>query len=318
MTWTPVRKKVVSPEFCSAVAELKPGMGRRYLVPVQAPARSPYPLDNSWEGEGDRLAAIEAAFDPGTRRYLEALGVGPGWRCLEVGAGAGSVVRWLSERVGERGSVLATDINPVLLGGLDLENVEVRVHDIERDELPRDTFDLIHSRLVLEHLPGREDTLRRMAAALAPGGWLVVEDLVWPAVGACSRKGAVLVGALLRGVSTTLRAAGYDPVFGRRLPVLLNGLGLVDVGAEGRALVIVGGDASQSVEWARPNLARFQRLVLGEEGSVSSPLQVAFDRLPALRRLAHRQLGRIDGYLRDPEFGFVAPVMMAAWGRRPA
>ncbi len=116
----------------------------------------------------------------------------------------------------------------------------------------------------------------------------------------------------------TLRAAGHDPGFGRRLPVLLSRVGLTDVRAEGRALVVLGGTASETVEWARPNLARFERLVLGEEGSVSSPLQTVFERVPALRRLAHRQLGRIEGYLQDPEFGFVAPVLMAAWGRRPA
>ena len=35
-----------------------------------------------------------------------------GARCLEVGAGSGSMALWMAARVGETGHVLATDINP--------------------------------------------------------------------------------------------------------------------------------------------------------------------------------------------------------------
>ena len=51
---------------------------------------------------------------------LHRLGLGPGWRCLEVGAGSGSVARWLAAKVGPEGSVLATDIDTrwVDTGGL--------------------------------------------------------------------------------------------------------------------------------------------------------------------------------------------------------
>jgi predicted O-methyltransferase YrrM len=65
-----------------------------------------------------RLRLMEAECDPPTFRYLDAIGVGAGWRCLEVGAGAGSVVRWLSGRVGPRGRVVAVDIDPRFLGNL--------------------------------------------------------------------------------------------------------------------------------------------------------------------------------------------------------
>jgi len=272
-------------------------------------------IDNSWEGEGARLAALEAAFDPATRRHLDAVGVKEGWRCLEVGAGAGSVARWLCDRVGESGHVLATDLNPVLLEGLDLENLEVRTHDILRDDLPEAAFDLVHSRLVLEHLPGREDALQRMAAALAPGGWLVVEDLDWSSLGGCTRKGAVLIGGLFRGFASVMKASGYDQRFARRLPVLLNGLGLVDVGAEGRAVVLLGG--TESAEWARPNLDRFRRLLTEEDAPAIAPVQRVLNLVPPLRKVLADRLERVDSLLADPEFGFVAPMMMTAWGRRP-
>jgi SAM-dependent methyltransferase len=274
-----------------------------------------YVIDNSWEGEGARLAALEAAFDPATRRHLDAVGVKEGWRCLEIGAGAGSVARWLCDRVGESGHVLATDLNPILLQDLDLPNLEVRAHDILRDDLPKAAFDLVHSRLVLEHLPGREDALRKMAAAVAPGGWLVVEDFDWSSLGGCTRKGAVLIGGLFRGVVSVMKASGYDKRFARRLPVLLNGLGLVDVGAEGRAVVLLGG--TESAEWARPNLDRFRRLLTEEDAPAFAPVQRVLNLVPPLRKVLADRLERVDSLLADPEFGFVAPMMMTAWGHRP-
>jgi ubiquinone/menaquinone biosynthesis C-methylase UbiE len=82
-----------------------------------------------------RLQLIEAECDPQTFRFLDALGVGVGWRCLEVGAGAGSVVRWLSRRVGPSGQVVAADIDPKFLGQPHEPNIEVRRFDITSDGL---------------------------------------------------------------------------------------------------------------------------------------------------------------------------------------
>jgi hypothetical protein len=62
-----------------------------------------YAFDNSWELARQRLDAIEAWFDPGTIRHLTERGVAPGWHCLEVGAGGGSIAAWLGDRVGPAG-----------------------------------------------------------------------------------------------------------------------------------------------------------------------------------------------------------------------
>lgn len=70
---------------------------------------STYLFDQAWRQEHDRLHALEALFDDASAHHLARLGVGPGWRCLEVGAGAGGVARWLADRVGPSGQVLATD-----------------------------------------------------------------------------------------------------------------------------------------------------------------------------------------------------------------
>jgi ubiquinone/menaquinone biosynthesis C-methylase UbiE len=118
--------------------------------------------------------AMQRCLDPVTRARLADLGVGPGWRCLEVGGGGGSIARWLADRVGPTGHVLATELDP---GGLRCgERLEVRQHDIVEDELPEAAFDLVHARLVLLHLPKRRQALTRMVRALRPGGHLLLGE----------------------------------------------------------------------------------------------------------------------------------------------
>src|SRR5262249_15334009 len=108
-----------------------------------------------------RFAALSQLFDAATHRCLLDRGLRAGWRCLEVGVGNGSIARWLSDRVGGRGVVLATDIDSRFLEGLARDNLATRHHDITRDPLPERSFDLVHVRMVLIHLPERDQVLRR-------------------------------------------------------------------------------------------------------------------------------------------------------------
>ena len=115
-------------------------------------------------------------WDPGSQAVLDALGIAAGWRCLEVGAGGGSLVQWMA---GRGATVTAIDIDTRFLEQLAGDTVELRRMDIRTDELPQREFDLVHARLVLEHLTERRSILDRLAAALRPGGWLVIEDYDW-------------------------------------------------------------------------------------------------------------------------------------------
>src|SRR5438309_1833603 len=120
------------------------------------------------EFEGGRLELLEQIFDPGSRNRRDR--VQPGWRCLEVGAGRGSMAVWLAERVGPRGHVVATDIDLTYLARLQLPNLEVRQHDIlddPLDALEPGSFDVVCSRLTLFWLSGRqEEAIRRMVECL--------------------------------------------------------------------------------------------------------------------------------------------------------
>src|SRR5580765_478826 len=131
-----------------------------------------------------RFAALADCFDAGTRRHLMNRGVAAGWHCLEVGGGGGTIATWLSERIGPHGRVVVTDIDTRFLEPLKRPNIEVLRHDITSDPLAEGVFDLIHTRMILIHLPERDVVLRRLAAALKPGEpaenhiafWQVDED----------------------------------------------------------------------------------------------------------------------------------------------
>src|SRR5262245_53047860 len=126
--------------------------------------------------ERERLSLLEHAVDPLSQRRLAALGIQPGWRCLEVGAGHGSIARWLAEQVGTQGRVVATDINPRFLTETELPTVEVRQHDIRTDPLEAGMYDLAHCRAVLMHMPDPQLVVQRMVEALRSGGWLLIEE----------------------------------------------------------------------------------------------------------------------------------------------
>ena len=191
-----------------------------------------YIYDNLWQAARRRLAGLDALGDPGTVRHLERLGVNGGWHCLELGAGAGSIATWLCKRVGALGTVLATDIDTRFLDTLQEPNLQVRCHDIARDDLPANGFDLIHTRLVLSHVSNKDAAVARLVVALRPGGWLLAEEVdtitvnVDPCVGpeavALWEKGRNAIRAVSEGTS-------LDPSYGRRLYAAVSANGLSQV-----------------------------------------------------------------------------------------
>jgi len=257
---------------------------------------SRYAFNHEWSEEQRRLQMNETMLDPGTIRHLEALGVGPGWRCLEVGAGAGSITRWLCERVGPTGRVVATDLQCDFIEDFDEKNLEVRTHDIAGDDLEEGTFDLVHSRMVLMHVPGRDEALKRMVRALAPGGVLLEEDMDCASL-VGSGPGAALFEKVVPGFVEVLEVVGYDPNFGRRLPAVLRAQGLVDVAAEGRVPIGVG--LNLAAEMWKLSLERCRPAIVARGDMTDAEI----DEVLAIHD--------------SEDFTFLYPVIVAAWGRRP-
>jgi hypothetical protein len=233
-----------------------------------------FAADADADFERERLRLLGLLMNPMTTGRLDRLGVGRGWRCLEVGAGDGSVARWLAGRVGPQG------------------------HDIQRDLLETRHYDLVHCRALLMHLAEPERALARMAAALRPGGWLLVEegDLETFAVVDTAHPASAMVDRVHRLTTDAMQARGrIDLHLGRRCPDLLEHLGLAEVGAERTRWRCRGGDLG----------ARFQQM----------SLELLFQGTGVISEVDYEGLQR--GY-DDPSFAFVHMAMVGAWGRRRA
>jgi hypothetical protein len=155
----------------------------------------------------------------------------------------------------------------------------------------------VHARLLLEHLPKRDTVLASLAAALAPGGWLLVEDLDWASAEVIDPP-TPLHARVVAACREFMRGRGYDPEYGRRLPRALRTAGLVDVGTHAAA-VQVNADVEHGVpQWE----LLVEQLAPGLLGG---------------RLLEAEELQAFTALCHDGETVFFAPLMVSTWGRRP-
>lgn len=259
-----------------------------------------YLLDNRQVEAGERFGALAELFDPSTFRHLEHLGIAAGWQCWEVGAGGPNVASWMADRVGSTGRVVATDIDVSWMAGVEGVAFEVRRHDVGLDAPLPGPFDLIHARLVLVHVPRRDEALAAMIEVLRPGGWLLVEDadaalqpLICPDEYGPAQQ---LANKLRRDFRTLLAGRGADLGYGRTLPRALRDGGLVDVNAD--AYFPVTSPACAVLERATIEQTR--------AGLVASRLATDDE--------IERHLANIAGGVLD----LATSPMISAWGRTPA
>jgi 2-polyprenyl-3-methyl-5-hydroxy-6-metoxy-1,4-benzoquinol methylase len=78
-----------------------------------------YVLDQGFAEERKRLSGMESLWDPGSQALLDELGLGSVSRCLEVGAGGGSMVEWMASRGAK---VMAIDIDTRFIESLALDS----------------------------------------------------------------------------------------------------------------------------------------------------------------------------------------------------
>lgn len=259
-----------------------------------------FAADYETDEELARLRVLESLCDPWTIRFLDTVGVAPGWSCLEVGAGAGSVARWLAERVGPSGHVVATDLNPRFLDDLSASGIDVRRLDITADDIEPGRYDLVHSRALVLHLADPVGALRRMVAALRPGGRLAVEEPDYSTTAPVDRSHPLAAGyAEYLNVRTQFLAEAnvMNLHYGSMLPVHVEQLGLTGVVNEGRLTVERGGSP--------------QALFLMQSFQQVDDLMVVAGVLP------ESAVAAAWAALQDPTFAYRSATMHKVWGRRP-
>ena len=255
-----------------------------------------YPFEHSWKHERERLAAIEGGLDAYSIACLTAIGVAPGWRCLEVGAGAGSIARWLCDRVTSAGSVVATDLETGFLKKLEATNLEVRRHDVTSEPLEDEAFDLVHARKVLEHLPKPEQALERMHKATKRGGWILIEDADLVSLMHASASDPGFIHRAYAAFVRCMVANGYQADLGLHLEDALRRLALRKVQVRGWVSEWTGAGPNPSVYLRTFEKIREKVIVRGELSAADSD--------------------RFLAEIQSPEFRAITAVHFAAWGQR--
>ncbi len=253
-----------------------------------------YTLPHTLAGEKDRLTLMSALLDPVELSWIARLGIGAGWRCLELGCGNGSISMALAERVASTGQVVASDLDLAYIAHLSRPGLEVRRIDVLQDAIEEGYFDFVVARALLHHIPSAQNALRRMVSALKPGGVLLsIEPDMLP----CTVSEPQSMHTFWQGWLQWSAEAGIDYFIGRKIPSWLAPLGLENVEAEGYTPHFRG-----TSDWARYWSATIAELAptLTKSGHVSPALVQEF-----------------NARYQDPQYWTSVISFVGSWGRKP-
>lgn len=258
----------------------------------------------------DELARLDhqaALIERPTRLILQAAGIAPGMRVLDLGTGLGHVARIAGQLVGPTGSVLGIDQSSDVIaaarqrtqqaGATQVTFMEADVKEWRSDEL----FDAIVGRLVLFHVPDPPAVVRHQVQALRPGGLFVAIDYD---IGASRSEPTVdLAAQAVRWVEQAFRAVGAWPRIGTRLGTILEREGLSQVTTFGVQAYLSPHDPAGPRLLA--GVVRSMAPVILGHGIATAEL---LD-LPTLE-------DRIAEGVRTADAVILPPTVVGAWGRR--
>lgn len=188
--------------------------------------------ENEQDQEFRRLQLLEQAFDEKTKETIQNTGIGLGWKCLEIGAGAGSILQWLSELVGPNGLVVGLDKNTTYLQHLhepQIKIIEGLIQEFDLDE----QFDVIHARYVFVHNLDSYKLIAQIGKLLKPGGRLILEEPDFTTARWIDPQYAESGNRVNRAMNAMFRNMGLNPAFGSEMPVELPRHGLEIVSLHG-------------------------------------------------------------------------------------
>ena len=265
-----------------------------------------YALGHTVE-EHERLREQARRWETATGRLLDRVGLAPGARCLDAGCGPGVTMRLMARRVGPTGRIIGLDKDAALVeSALAMlhesghRQCEVRLHDLTSAQpLPEPAFDLVYARLLLFHLPERVEVLRRLWAAVAPGGYLVVHDYDLGPAG--THPGLESAQRMQQVLDRAFGAVGCDVRVGVSLPELLRQAG-------------VGTPDDTDVTGALEPLATARHFL---EQTFRSLLPVALAHGITTEQDAAQLLAALHrDATRYPERPVLLPLLIGAWKRK--
>jgi SAM-dependent methyltransferase len=181
--------------------------------------------------EQQRLSRLNDLLNDGSLREV---GLQGGERILDLGCGTGQLTLRMAAAAGIRGYVVAIDrsleqLEEARRRAKEVSGsapVEFRAGDVLALELREEewgSFDVAHTRFLLEHLPDPLRVVKAMLRAVRPGGRIVIEDedhsilRLWP-----EPEG---FREVWESYIESYRRAGNDPQIGLRLVELLKAAG---------------------------------------------------------------------------------------------
>ena len=258
--------------------------------------------------EQQRLIVQARGLEAPTRSLLDQIQITPGARVVDVGCGPIGILNLLSERVGSEGAVVGVErelrfveMARAELKQRGLRNVELVNADALKTGLEKNSYDVVHERLVLINLPAavQEAVLAEMVSILRPGGTIALQEydsmsyVCYPE----HPSWKVLLGIW----NDTFHVAGGNEFIGRSLPALLRSAGVVNV------------DTSAHVRI--PKVGDYQRTHL------LSLIESMRERLLASGRLTETELSghiaALSDHLSDPATTLIDKLIVQAWGQKP-
>lgn len=175
------------------------------------------------QAEFARLKLLEDAFDAQTQQIIQSSGIASGWKCLELGPGAGSILAWLGDLVGKSGQVVGVDKNIEFLQPIAVSQIQIVAGNILDVELESSSFDLIHARYVLIHIVEAIKVVEKLVDLLKPGGLLILEepDFTASQVIDNSSPNAQAHQRVNEAINQMFIDLSLDPAFGLKLPLLM-------------------------------------------------------------------------------------------------
>jgi SAM-dependent methyltransferase len=195
---------------------------------------------NANDREWKRLRMIEEAVDAETIALLERAALDIGGRCLEIGAGAGSIVGWMAARVGASGLVIAVDKRTTYLQRF--QGGSVRVIEGDLKDVPLDhSVDLAHARYLLIHNADDGELLAKIRSAVKPGGMVILEEPDFTSAALLQPEGDAAVRRVNGAICKMFTDAGLDPAYGLKLPQKVEEAGFDLAHTESRLHLCAGG-----------------------------------------------------------------------------
>jgi cyclopropane fatty-acyl-phospholipid synthase-like methyltransferase len=150
------------------------------------PAAPPAPLGHRFEKAMEWVKAFD---DPSRDAWqkphevVKLMKIDPGMTVADIGAGTGYFLPVLSKAVGEKGKVLAVDIEPDMIRHMTeraakekLANVTPQLAETNDPKLPAGKVDRILIVNTWHHIPMRVPYVAKLKQALAPGGAIYIVD----------------------------------------------------------------------------------------------------------------------------------------------